>query len=327
MRRKQLRKAAAWLIKIAIVCLAFYYIYRQVFLKHDLDELTQAAEHSVGKHEWPYLITVLLMMLLNWGIEAVKWRYLVKKVETISFKRAVSAIFSGVTVSVFTPNKIGEYGGRVFHLKSEHRLDAVVITLIGSMMQLMVTLLAGVISSVFFYTCYFDSDDYLQDYFFYAALFVTVALIGLMAVAFFRRMLLKRAAHRIGLMNWARKYLRALTYYEGRELLRVLLYSVSRYFVFSGQLYLLLITFDVHISVTQALILLPMMFFMITVIPKPIAFAELGVRASTAIYFISYVSPNQLGVLLAMFFLWIINLAIPALLGSIFILRMKIISR
>ena len=73
-------------------------------------------------------------------MEALKWQFLISKIEKISIKRSIRAIFSGITVSAFTPNRVGEYGGRVFCLEKADRIQAVLITVIGSMAQLVTTI-------------------------------------------------------------------------------------------------------------------------------------------------------------------------------------------
>ena len=60
-----------------------------------------------------------------------------------------------------------------------------------------------------------------------------------------------------------------------------------------------------------------------TIIPT-IALTELGVRGSVALYFIGLISSNDIGIVTASFTLWFINLAIPAIIGSAFVLRMNI---
>ena len=54
---------------------------------------------------------------------------------------ARKAVFSGITVSTFTPNRIGEYGGRVFCLEKGDRIKAVFITILCSMSQLLTTVI------------------------------------------------------------------------------------------------------------------------------------------------------------------------------------------
>ena len=50
---------------------------------------------------------------------------------------------SGVTVSIFTPNRTGEFAGRVLHLDAGIRIKAAIASVIGSMNQLLITIIAG----------------------------------------------------------------------------------------------------------------------------------------------------------------------------------------
>ena len=66
------------------------------------------------------------------------------------------AVFLGITVSIFTPNRIGEFGGRIFCLKSADRIKGVIITILGNVAQLLVTIIFGSIAFLF-YIKRFDS--------------------------------------------------------------------------------------------------------------------------------------------------------------------------
>jgi uncharacterized membrane protein YbhN (UPF0104 family) len=59
-------------------------------------------------------ILVIVLMFVNWSLEALKWKISVQSVQPVSFFRSLKAIFSGVSFSVTTPNRTGEYLGRVF---------------------------------------------------------------------------------------------------------------------------------------------------------------------------------------------------------------------
>jgi hypothetical protein len=63
-------------------------------------------------------------------------------------------------------------------------------------------------------------------------------------------------------------------------------------------------------------------FFVLAAVPT-VALTELGVRGSISIFFIGLVSTNILGILVSSFALWIINLVIPALIGSLFVLELN----
>jgi hypothetical protein len=64
------------------------------------------------------------------------------------------------------------------------------------------------------------------------------------------------------------------------------------------------------------------MYLAMAVIPT-FALTEIGVRGSTAIFFIGLFSTNISGILSASIFLWIINLAVPAIIGSFLFSKSK----
>ncbi|MGH2552666.1 MAG: hypothetical protein ACRDEB_03050, partial [Chitinophagaceae bacterium] len=91
---------------------------------------------------------VLIFMFVNWAIEAVKWKISVKKIQEVSFLKAFRAVLSGVSFSVSTPNRVGEYLGRVLYMNAGNKLKTISITIVGSISQLIITLMMGCISLV-----------------------------------------------------------------------------------------------------------------------------------------------------------------------------------
>jgi hypothetical protein len=55
-----------------------------------------------------------------------------------------------------------------------------------------------------------------------------------------------------------------------------------------------------------------------------IAIAEIGIRGETALYFFLAISTNSVGIISSTTMLWFVNLILPALLGCLFIYKMKI---
>ena len=141
----QSKKTISFLIKIGIVVFALFFLYQQLTSKSSVEELN--VDYILLQLQQNYLVIglVILMMFLNWFLESLKWRFLISKIERISIKRSIRAVFSGITVSAFTPNRVGEYGGRVFCLEKADRIQGVLITVIGSMAQLVTTIVFGLI--------------------------------------------------------------------------------------------------------------------------------------------------------------------------------------
>ena len=63
-------------------------------------------------------------------------------------------------------------------------------------------------------------------------------------------------------------------------------------------------------------------YFVMTAIPT-IAITELGVRGSVAVYFIGLLTANVSNIFMASSMLWLINLAVPALIGVVFIFQLR----
>ena len=137
------KKTIGFLLKIGIVAFALFFLFKQLTDKTTIDQFNSTNVIDQINEHWFIMVIVLIMMFLNWFLEALKWQFLIKKIENISFVKSVRAVFSGITVSAFTPNRVGEYGGRIFCLDTADRLQAVLITVIGSMAQLLTTVFFG----------------------------------------------------------------------------------------------------------------------------------------------------------------------------------------
>ena len=318
------KKTIGFLIKTGIVAFALFFLYQQLNIKSAVDQYSLDDIITKLKGNYIILIVVVFMMLLNWFLEALKWRFLISKIEIVSIIRSLRAIFSGITVSAFTPNRVGEYGGRVFCLNKADRLQAVIITVIGSMAQLLITIIFGSIGLLFLPL--YKADIFLflgKVSYAYPALVVIISLINVFLFFLFLNVsIFTNVFAKISFLKKFRKYNEVFSFYSFKELLIVLAYSAARYVVFTTQFFILLQLFDVQIIYTDAIVLIMSMLFFVSIIPT-IAITEIGVRGSVALFLFSLVTANAVGVFSATFVLWIINLVLPALIGMVFIFTLK----
>lgn len=329
--KAKIKKIYSLLIKIAIIIVAFWFIYRRIFIKENLDELASSlTDFFRQKNFLPIAVLVSVLMFFNWGTETLKWRYMIKKIENVSFIRSLVAVFSGITVSIFTPNRVGEYAGRVFVLERASRWEGVLITMLGSISQLLVTIITGSVCLILFFYKYIDLAD-SPSYIFYGLILIVAALIFLLLFLFFNASFMTSLINKLpARLQKIKHYGIVFSYYKWHELFYVLLFSLARYFIFITQFYLLLYVFDIKMPYTDAFILLSMVYLVMAAVPT-ITLTELGIRGSVALYFIGFYfgNPEQLsavtnmGILAASSTLWLINLAVPAILGSFFIFRLK----
>ena len=310
-----LKKYLSIIIKIVIVFFSFYFIYHQLVENKSFEELDISALIDTVKKNKVYLIGVILMMFLNWLVEALKWRYMIRKIENISIMTSYRAVFTGITVSTFTPNRIGEYGGRVFCLEKGDRIKAVFITVLCSMSQLLVTILFGSISLFILF------DEILID-----KTFLSVSLLILLNLSllfsYFNISHIINFLGKFKLIKSFKKYLEVLVMYNYKDLIIAFIYSNTRYFIFSLQFIILLHIFGINISFMDAILSVMLIFFFITITPT-ITIAEIGVRGSVAIFVLGLFSSNDIGILSSTTLLWLINLIIPAIIGSFFIFSLK----
>jgi len=330
--KTKIYKIYGLIIKTTIILLAFWFIYRRLFIKYNLDDTLRSFEDHFGQ---PFFIKIILLvlglMLVNWSIETFKWKFLISKIENVNFFKAFIAVISGVTVSIFTPNRIGEYAGRVFILEKADRWEGVLITMLGSMSQLLVTVITGSVSFIFFAYEYIDFFSQNPEYYFYGLVLIIVILILFLIMLFYNISFLTRIINKLpGKLKKISHYGNIFSYYNKKDLTIVLLLSFARYLVFSTQFFLLLKFFDIPIPYFQAITLISLIYIVVAILPT-FFLTELGVRISASLFFIClYFYKHPLpavnindNIMIATSVLWLVNLAIPALFGAIFIFRLK----
>ena len=264
------------------------------------------------------------MMFFNWLVEAIKWKFLIAKIEKVSMLTSLRAVFSGITVSVFTPNRIGEYGGRVFCLEKADRMQGVLITVLGSMAQLLTTIFFGSMGILFLNNYIPELQELYQEmeYAFPLMLFMLLLLNILLLLLFHNISVISNLMDKYGWLSKYKKYKEVFTFYNTQELAFVFLFSIIRYAIFTTQFFILLNLFGVDISYFDSIILTMVMLFVISIIPT-IAISEIGIRGSVSVYLFGLVSANTLGILSATFVLWVINLLLPAIIGAFFVFTLK----
>lgn len=317
-KKIKLSNAGFLFIKVIIVVVAFWYIYNQLITKENLIDTWQTYQKLFTQDNTLYLLLlVFLLMFANWGMEAVKWKFMMAKIEDITFFRSMKAILSGVTVTFFTPNRIGEYLGRIFYLHKADKIQAVLITVFGSMSQLLITIILGLLSLPFFLI-----DEYhINQYFLYAIILIVALIIILCLLFFFNASVISFLLNKIKWLNKYRKYNDVFSLYSSKDLYKIFFFSLSRYIIFTLQFYILLQMSGISIGFIKSWQMISLTFLVMSVVPA-IALAEIGVRGSVAIYFLGTVSNNTL-VFVSTVSLWLINIVIPGLIGAVFILALR----
>lgn len=310
-------------IKALIAGLLFWVLYQQVFAKENADQIWTLFLYNLKHQPFGWLLVAFVLMPVNWIFENLKWQTLIKSIEQISFFKSLAAIFAGVTFSIFTPNRVGEYGGRILFVKPENNWKIVVATLVGSYSQLLAILSFGVIGFGFFMSLYLDLDRFIMRSIF----FLSIALVLIMLFCFYNINLIIPLAKKIPYAQKLKKFVKdinVLRDYDSKVLSQALIFSVLRYLTYSLQYYLMLRYFGISIGFVEGFTGIATIFLFQTSIPLP-PLMGLVARGELAIFIWGNFSANEISILAATFILWIINIIIPALIGSVLIGNVNIL--
>ncbi|MFL5766062.1 MAG: lysylphosphatidylglycerol synthase domain-containing protein [Bacteroidia bacterium] len=308
-KNKRFYKGISLFIKSLVLVLSFYYIWQKV------TDSSVIWDHQLFETSRIFLLPcIFLLMFVNWGLESYKWILLTRPLETISFSSSFRAVMAGVTVSLLTPNRVGEFAARVLFLKKSDKIMASVASLVGSVIQLLVTIIAGAWAYFFLerkYYDFFQTEEVIStDMVLY--IFAGIALLGFLLWYFF----LSRIAR-------FRKYTEVLSLFSKKEMNGIWLLSFTRYLVFAFQYYLALRLFGINAGVMILFALIALTFFVTSAIPT-FALTEIAVRTGAAVYFFGTISTDLNGIIAASLCLWLINIAVPAAIGGVFIWKLKL---
>lgn len=315
---EQQKKILSYSIKAIIIVLAAVFIYQKLVdnknLKNFLDIITKLDKWAV----WNIIGVVFLLMLVNWFIESLKWQYLIRNVEKISLFKAIESVFCGLTWAVFTPNRIGEFGGRVFFLSPRKRILGVVAMGVGQISQMVITNVLGSLALLWFVDRFLSLDFWL----FIALTFLVVIFCFFFLLFYFNIHWLEGLMNNIKFLKKYNKFFSVLSQYHQKELLRIILLGLSRFSIFTSQ-YLIIIHFLIpDVSLIDTVLIVFIFFFVQSFIPS-LDLLDVGVRSLTATYFFGFITHQDIAIMSSIALIWLVNLIIPAILGSFFVFKLK----
>jgi len=300
-------------------------IYRQIIHQTELEESWLRIKQSLQSYKIIYLIVALCLIPVNWGLEAWKWKLSVNDVYPIKFAQAFKAILSGVSFSVTMPNRVGEYLGRMMYLPEGNRLKTISVTLVGSFAQLLITIIAGTIGVMVLKKVLLNHFSDFRIWYQFVVYGLIVISIGLVLIYF----------NVAGAVNLFKYWIRSERYvylvdslrnFHTKLLTQLLLFSCLRYLVFVTQYILLFYLFEVNVSVPTIIAVMSIVFLAMAIVPS-IALVEVGLRGEISIRMMGFFSANTLGIGFTSITVWFINLILPAIIGSLLLLNLRVFKK
>lgn len=263
---------------------------------------------SVG----PMLAAVALMPL-NWIVEAIKWRVLTSHLQPFSLWQTLRSVLAGLAVSMLTPNRVGDFAGRIAFLTPGNRTAGAMSAFVGGYAQMLAIAVLGVVA--------FGLRPVLPDFLSVAAEHYSLSMSVLLAfiiflTGFYFAARLMAARFKFSRWQWLEKFVGAAGRHTNRQLAVALFLSFCRSAIFILQLQLMLQSFGVRLELFDAFCSIALMYCFVSVIPT-FALAEWGVRGSMALLFIVPLGGQPTQIVTASVALWIINVAVPAAAGAV----------
>ena len=250
----------------------------------------------------------------------VSYYYLLLGGSNISFKKSLKSILSGVFVGMFTPARVGEYGGRMIPIDETLRLPSMAATFYGSLAQNSVHVLGGIgLGGLFITGLLPDFTPEIKVLPVLSLMFLVIlVLYYIFPFAWVKFLPLIQKYTRF---SWLKNFL-FLQHVTIPLASLILILSALRYGIYFMQYFFILKSFTIPLTLGGLSPGIASIFLLQSWIPLPPVLNFLG-RGE-----ISILVWEQLGIaapiaLAAAILLWFINLVIPAIAGYILLIFAK----
>lgn len=312
--RNRSKRVAFMVIKLTLVFGAGYYIYNRLLHNDTLDfDFFIVLLLKKNIITIPNTLLLLGFSIVNWCLESFKWRTLVNEIKGISFTNAVEQSLGSLTVSIITPNRIGEYGAKAIYFPKKYRKKILGLNLVGNLTQLGSTIIFGCIGFLYVLNNHDISISYYK-----------IIQTGIFAILFlfFFVTYFSRKKHPIKGYSFA-KLSQFFKNLQQQTLITTISLSTLKYVVFSHQFYFLIWLFNINVSYLEAMAFISSMYLLVSIIPT-IFILDVIVKGSVSVWLFSFVGANEFVVLAITTLMWLLNFAFPTLIGSYFVLHFKL---
>ncbi|WP_066758629.1 lysylphosphatidylglycerol synthase transmembrane domain-containing protein [Crocinitomix algicola] len=293
---------------VGLIVMVIYRLYEMV-TNQAYDDLLDNTKH------YQYAILAILLMPINWSLEALKWKALILPIKPIRFAEAIKAVLAGLSTGIMTPNRVGNFIGRIAFIDKADRTHAAFFTLIANLAQFVVSIGCGTVAFLFTQQINFEISTYFLQI---ISLFILIfgILIYLKPSRIVRkplkRFLPKDIEESVKFVSEASSGIK----------LKIIGLSLFRYGIFVSQYVLIVFTFMPHLSIYELYMHIMLVYLLVTVLPSLI-FGKLFMREAAALIVLSAIGVSTSVILLTGFILWFVNIALPALVGGFFLIRNK----
>ena len=281
-----------------VVCLVA--IYNKVAHNENLNQYSADIKIQFEKvtfFEWGVL---LLLFLLNYLMEAIKWQKLLASWSPISIFKSYKSVLIGQAFAFFTPARSGDYVGRILLLPPGSKIKGVAQLAWSSYAQLIITISIGSIA-LFFNLPFFPWIKW----------FMPLGLIAALFVYF----------HPGQFKGWLNKINKLQI--ENKLKLNLLGLSFLKYIIFVLQYTWAVKMLNIPIAPFDLWVALGVLFLLLSIIPS-ISLTDLVIRGQIIVVLLEPYYNNSLMLICLSTIIWAVNFLLPAIIGAFLLINFRI---
>ncbi|WP_396212777.1 hypothetical protein [Flavobacterium sp.] len=288
-------------VKLLIVVGAFYFIYNQLATNDKLDwdkfeQLVQKKASVLG------ILFLLSFSVVNRYLEILKWQNLVSFIKPISVGESTKQVLGALTSGIFTPNGLGEYAGKALYFDKTKTKQIVFLNLICNGIQMILTIVFGTIGLL------------IIGYWKWS-----LGILGLSIFLF----LFSYFSKKIKIKGYSIEKLVEKINEIPRTIHKKNIHlAICRYLIFSHQYYFLFLAFDVNLPYVTMIATIAVVYFLASSLPS-FQFLDFAVKGSVAVFFFGKLGVNEWVVVFISTLMWFLNVVLPVVIGSYFVLKFK----
>jgi len=267
---------------------------------------------STSTEQRLFFLLAILLIVGNLGLEAARWRLCLAQVEKRSWRSHLAAVLAGLTLGLPLTHLVGDYSGKLA-LARNHTKEAVPLLVSASSAQYLGSFCGGWIALV-----YLENLNVLPN-FLQGVTSGFGVLFGLLLIGFFSIPWVYTRVQRLT-YAWIKRLPRSVTWPPFTQLLGL---SALRYLCILAQYGLLFLFFSkqggVEVFIAGTAIALGIK----TLVPILSLGGMVGVREFLALSVLSPLGFNEATIVIISLSIWLLNVALPALVGSAILARIR----
>lgn len=295
------KQFGVFIVKLLVVLGAFYFIYDQLAHNDQLDwdkflKLLTEKQSVFG------ILFLLAFSVANRFLEILKWQNLVSFLKPISLGESTKQVLGALTAGIFTPNGLGEYAGKALYFDKKKTRKIIFLNLICNGIQMILTVIFGILGL------------FILGYWKWGITLLGLSIFFILFSFLFKNIKIKGYS--------IEKLLLKINEIPKRIHRKNNLLALGRYLVFSHQYYFLFLAFNVDLPYITMMATIATVYFLASSLPS-FQFLDFAVKGSVAVFFFGKLGVNEWIVVFISTLMWFLNVVLPVIIGSYYVLKFK----